>query len=98
MEVSTGVAQYLEVLLNVAFVVLPTLAVLAAATPTGKYIAKTAISAWEWFRPNVDSTDDFIVQQLSDKLGIPPEEVIAKVTGQLDRVANILREAQPKAG
>ena len=98
MEVNSTVAQYLEVLLNVAFVILPTLAVLAAATPAGKYIGQAIIAFWKWFRSNVDEESDALIKSLAELAGKTPKEVITQFTFNIDKLVAILKEAQPKQG
>ena len=103
MEVNSNIAQYLEILMNVVFVILPTLAVLAIAQPLGGRVARGFVSGWQFARSFFDDTTDPAIVELAKITRLAPDVVSKIIIDNMDSVAGILKsaidklEAPPKA-
>lgn len=102
MDINGNITQYLEYLLNIAIVILPTLAVLAIAHPLGGRAARVFVSIWNFGRQFFDEKNDPAIVRLADLTGRPPIEVSQLILSNMDSVAGILKseidklEAKPK--
>jgi hypothetical protein len=93
MTVDSNVAQYLDILIDIGFFVLPTLALLAIVHPLGRAAADGFVRLWKWIRPQLDDPKDKLIVLLAEKSGKPPEQVIEELTHRIDAVSTILEDA-----
>jgi hypothetical protein len=85
---------YVQLLVNVLFYVLPTLALLAVANKSGAKVVETTRALLKTIRPAIDEPGDWLVLEIASRTGRKPEAVSAFLRDNVDKViATLPQEA-----
>lgn len=90
---------WLDLVWNVALVLLGTLAPMAAVGVLGAGVIRSWRQVWaEWVRPALDQSTDPAIVFLAAKLGVKPDVLSKWLVERGDQIADVLpKEAQPLA-
>ena len=88
MQINDIPAEYLELVISAAVVVLPTLALLVAVALGGEAAVRAVRRLARSARPAVDEPGDALVQWLADKMSMSPDEVSVYLLKLLDGFIN----------
>jgi len=96
MEVWNDTVWWVQLMYNLAWLVLPTLALAAVAFPLGRNVAKYFVKLWEYVRQLLDERTDPAIKHLAELSGKDPGEVSKFLVESGDSIADILKHAMEK--